>query len=203
MQPFTLPRAALEIAKFASQDDSRPKIQKVYIAPSEHDAALTDVVATNGHYLARMTVNHTTPNAGLIAASSLLTAAKVKGKHKVVSIGAYKISIYGAEGETSITALFDLGTEGFPEYRQVIPGPDQYEGPTRSEAVCVDFDHMADIAACLKSVKKLTRKSGNVLASMRFTVANPTLSPVRFSASSSILPDDVKSLDFILMPARM
>lgn len=199
---FVLPRAALEVARFAGDDAARPNLLQVCVHADGPGVGV--IVATNGHYLARMRFKADIP-AGrwLIPAAILLEAAKVKNP-EAIDIYADRIDVrFGGLQSTSYQTRVELGG-AFPPYEQVIPLATAYGGKAANVRVGMDFEYVADIATCLKNLRKLAKYRGISQASIRFTSVEPELSPIRFEAGQALCSAvGIESLDFVLMPVRL
>lgn len=207
---FTLPRAALEVARFVSEDTSRLALHHVCVHAGGPNVGV--IVATNGHYLARMHFAGEVPaERYLIPAEVLLDAAKAK-QPLGIDVYADKVEVR-FEGDRSVRynacVTRDRTHYTFPQYEQIIPSATAYEGEssTASEPVGLDFDYVADIAACLANLRKIAGRGAGRLAlvtSVRFTAVEPYFNPAYFSASSTLAKAaGLISADFILMPCRL
>lgn len=205
---FTLPRAALELADFASDDEGRFALTHVLVDCDGGTKAT--VVATNGSMLARMVVDVVdVPRGRWMVPAALLGAARGKDvvavdvfEHEVCSV---KASGYGNRMPARVHREGNATGYIFPGYENVYPKPNDFKTSAGQTPIySIDFALVADVAKCVERVQKLRGRGaasrGPQRVAIRFT--SDTYAPATFTVAANVLPLAVVSLDFLVMPLR-
>lgn len=207
---FKLPRAVLELSRFACEDTSRPNLMHVCV--HAEGPTIAAAVATNGHYLARMRFNAEVP-AGrhLIPAHRLAEIAKRRCDVEV------HVDRLVADGTSVVCGVVRSGDNNgftFPDYEQVLPRESDYEIPPLRKSIPhigIDFSYLHDVATCMKNLARIG-KSKATLGRVRYSVRmgrldkpeDDAVEPMAITASRDLAEyAGLISADFVVMPARV
>ena len=209
---FKLPRAVLELARFACDDTSRPNLMHVCV--HAEGPTIAAAVATNGHYLARMRFNAEVPvGRHLIPAHRLTEIAKRRSDVEV------HVDKLVADG-TSVVCGVVLASSGglsFPDYEQVLPKESDYEIPPLRKSVPsigIDFSYVHDVATCVKNLAKIAKigRTNAALGRIRYSIRmgrldkpeDDVIEPMTVTVSQQLAEyAGLVSADFVIMPARV